>query len=188
MLARISTQNNVARVWSKILLKLKVYRASLVLTIGTILVDLLLHNPVFTLFTVLSAGSAIVYKPSRKRKRQMPTWVLSMVGLGTTLLLSSSPVMAQTAPASGNGGIFGNLPQIFSNAIGNSGGGTVILIFAVLEGALAAVAIFTFFQGLGQARSGSDFAAAMTPFFLTLLFAVGCPLIITLYTGNATGK
>ncbi len=186
MLARIPTQRNVSKVWSEILLKLKAYRASLVLTSGIILVDFLLHNPVFTLFTALSAGSAIVYKPSRKKKRQVPTWVLSMVGLGTSLLLSSSPVMAQTT-GTGNG-IFGNLPQIFSNAIGNTGGGTVILIFAVLEGTLAAVAIFTFFQGLGQARNGSDFASAMTPFFLTLLFAVGCPLIITLYTGNATGK
>ena len=187
MLVRTSAQSNIAKVWSKVLLKLKVYRASLVLTSGTILVDLLLHNPVFTLFTALSAGSAIVYKPSRKRKRQVPTWVLSLVALGTSLLLSSSPAMAQTATGNGNG-IFGNLPEIFSNAIGNTGGGTVVLIFAVIEGTLAVVAIFTFFQGLGQVRGGSDFGSAMTPFFLTLLFAVGCPLIITLYTGNQTGK
>lgn len=178
---------NLRNYLTQLKLNSKSYRTSFLLTLYVVATDLLFNSVPFTILTAIAIGLAIACK--RVPKQKMQRYYLAVLSLGTALLLPSSSVLAQNAGGGGGGGggVFGNLPQILSNAAGSTGSGTVTKIFGILGAILACFAIFNFFQGINRVRDGSEFAAAMTPFFLCLGFAAGCPLIILLFTGGGTG-
>ncbi|MBD2305596.1 hypothetical protein H6G17_08710 [Chroococcidiopsis sp. FACHB-1243] len=170
-------------------LKSKSYKTSFLLTLYVVATDFVFNSVPFTLLTVIAIGVAIICKQVPKQKMQH--YYIAVLSLGMALLIPSSTVLAQNAPGQNQnqagGGIFGNLPQIFSNAAGANGGGTITKIFAVIGAVLACITIFTFFQGITRMRDGSEVGTAMGPFLWCLAFAAGCPLIILLFTGGGTG-